>query len=217
VLILSYYGCPMLCGLVLNATRESLQKLDWLPGDHYGIITISIDPKESASLAGEKKASILGASTNTAFRAAATRNWEFLVGNAGSEKKIADAVGFHYKWNEEEKQWAHGAAIFLVSPSGKLTRVLFGLDFPPQDLKLGLLEAGNGKVGTIAEKLLLFCYHYDPKGNKYAILASRLVSIGGAFTVLALLVAWFIWFGRVRKNSLLSGGKDQGAPTGAKA
>lgn len=217
VLVLSYYGCPMLCGLVLNATRDSLEKLDWMPGDHYRIVTISIDPKETAELAGEKKKSIVGASVKPEFQAAATRNWDFLVGKAGSEKRIADSVGFHYKWNEEEKQWAHGAAIFLVSPSGKLTRVLFGLDFPPRDLKLGLLEAGSGKVGTIAEKLLLFCYHYDPKGNKYAILASRLVSMGGAFTVLALLVAWFIWFVRVRKNSLPLGGTDQGAPSGAKA
>ncbi|MGZ3652539.1 MAG: SCO family protein [Bdellovibrionota bacterium] len=201
VLVLSYYGCPMLCGLVLNSTRNSLEKLDWTPGDHYRIVTISIDPAEKPALAAEKKSSIVGASTNAAFKAGAEANWHFLVGVKGSEKRVADAMGFHYKWNEEEKQWAHGAAIFLLSPSGKLTRVLFGVDFPSQDLKLALLEAGNGKVGTIAEKLLLFCYHYDPKGNKYAILASRLVSMGGAFTVIVLLFAWFVWFVRVRKSA----------------
>jgi protein SCO1/2 len=216
VLVLSYYGCPMLCGLVLNATRDNLQKLDWLPGDHYRIVTVSIDPAETSDLAGEKKKSIVAASVSPEFREAFTRNWEFLVGKGGSEKRIADAVGFHYKWNKEEKQWAHGAAIFLVSPTGKLTRVLFGLDFPPRDLKLGLLEAGSGKVGTIAEKLLLFCYHYDPKGNKYAILASTLVSMGGALTVLALALAWITWFIRARKKSPPIGGTDQGAPTGAK-
>jgi protein SCO1/2 len=217
LLVMSYYGCPMLCGLVLNATRDNLQRLDWLPGDHYRIVTISIDPKETAELAGEKKKSILAASTKPEFRDAATRNWDFLVGKGGSEKRIADALGFHYKWNEEEKQWAHGAAIFLVSPSGKLSRVLFGIDFAPQDLKLGLLEAGEGKVGTIVEKVLLFCYHYDPKGNKYAILASSLVSLAGAVTVLVMLLAWIIWFFRDRKNSQMNSGSKFEAPNGARS
>jgi protein SCO1/2 len=204
VLVMSYYGCPMLCGLVLNATRDNLQKLDWLPGDHYRVVTISIDPKETAELAGEKKKSIVAASTKPEYREAFTRNWDFLVGKGGSEKRVADALGFHYKWNEEEKQWAHGAAIFLISPSGKLSRVLYGIDFAPKDLKFGLLEAGEGKVGTIVEKALLFCYHYDPKGNKYAILASSLVSLAGAVTVLVMLLAWIIWFVRVRKRSQLT-------------
>ncbi len=193
-LVLSYYGCPMLCGLVLNATRDSLQKSDWLPGDQYRVVTISIDPKETFDLARDKKKSIIEASTKPAFRAAAPSGWNFLVGKAGSERRLADSVGFHYKWDKEENQWAHGAAIFILSPKGKLSRVFFGLDFPPRDLKLALLEASEGKVGTIAEKLLLFCYHYDPKGNKYAILASRLVSLGGALTVAVLLLAWVVWF-----------------------
>jgi protein SCO1/2 len=179
---------------VLNAARESLEKLDWVPGDHYRIVTISIDPKEDADLAREKKKSILGAVKNEAFRAGAADGWNFLVGKAGSEKRLAAALGFRYKWDSEEKQWAHGAALFVLSPTGRLSRVLFGVDFPPRDLKLALLEAGEGKVGTIAEKLMLFCYHYDPKGNKYAILASRLVSLGGALTVSALLLAWVVWF-----------------------
>lgn len=201
VLVLAYYGCPMLCGLVLKGVSDTLQRLDWAPGDHYRIVTISIDPKEDAELAAAKKKSILGAATNAVFRAAAEKNWHFLVGKAGSEKRVADAMGFRYKWDPEEKQWAHGAAIFFLSPTGKLTRVLFGLDFPPQDVKLSLLEAGEGKVGTLAEKLLLFCYHYDPKGNKYAILATRLMSLGGAVTVIACLLAWYFCFVRVRKHS----------------
>lgn len=200
VLVLSYYECPMLCGLVLNAARESFQKLQWLPGDHYRIVTISIDPKEDSELARAKKDSIVGASTNPSFRDAAMKEWSFLVGKSGSEKVIANSVGFFYKWDAGENQWAHGAALFLVSPTGRLSRVLYGLDFPPQDLKLALLEAGEGKVGTIAEKLMLFCYHYDPKGNKYAILASRLVSLGGAVTVAALLLAWVAWYISLRRK-----------------
>ncbi len=199
ILVLAYYGCPMLCGLVLNAARESMQKLDWQPGDHYRIVTISIDPKEDAALASAKKKATIEAFP-AALRPAAAANWSFLVGTKGSEKRIADAVGFRYKWDEESEQWAHGAAMFIVSPSGKLTRVLFGLDYPSLDLKLALLEAGEGKVGTIAEKLLLFCYHYDPKGNKYAILASRLVSMGGAVTVALMLIAYVAWFLRQRRK-----------------
>jgi len=200
LLVLAYYGCPMLCGLVLNAAREGMQKLSWAPGDHYRIVTISIDPEETSKLAAEKKKSITEAFPTPELRAAAAGHWSFLVGEKGSERRLADALGFKYQWDEEGGQWAHGAAIFVLSSTGKLTRVLFGLDYPAQDLKLALLEAGEGKVGTIAEKLMLFCYHYDPKGNKYAILASRLVSLGGAVTVAAMLLTYLAWFLRQRRR-----------------
>lgn len=200
LLVLSYYECPMLCGLVLNAVRESVAKLSWLPGDHYRIVTISIDPDEGSKLAAAKKASVANAFPTAAQRDAAAKHWAFLVGKMGSEKRIAQATGFAYEWDAESKQWAHGAAIFLVSPTGKLTRALFGLEYPERDLKLGLLEAGEGKVGTLAEKLMLFCYHYDPKGNKYAILATRLVSLGGALTVGLMVLAWLAWFFRQRRK-----------------
>ncbi len=200
LLVLAYYGCPMLCGLVLNAARESLQKMDWMPGDHYRVVTISIDPEEDPVLAAAKKKSTAEAFPTPELRTAALNHWSFLVGKEGSEKRLADSLGFTYKWDEESSQWAHGAAIFVVSPTGKLTRVLFGLDYPPRDLKLALLEAGEGKVGTIAEKLMLFCYHYDPKGNKYAILASRLVSLGGAVTVAVMLLTYLAWFLRQRRK-----------------
>jgi protein SCO1/2 len=198
--ILNYYGCPMLCGMLLNAAKASFEQLDWLPGHHYKIVTISIDPKEEYTLAAAKKKSIVGSIKRADLRAAAEQGWHFLVGKKGSEARIAAALGFHYKWLKDEEQWAHGTALFLSSPNGKLSRVLLGLDFPPRDLKLGLLEAGEGKVGTFAEKLVLFCYHYDPKDNKYAILATRLVSLGGVVTVLALLVAYLLWFLRERKK-----------------
>ena len=205
LLVMSYYECPMLCGLVLNGVRKSVGELSWLPGDHYQIVTISIDPDEGPKLAAAKKASIANAFAKPEQRDAAAKSWAFLVGKSGSEKRIADAVGFGYQWDEATSQWAHGAAIFLVSPTGKLTRALFGLEYPARDLKLGLLEAGEGKVGTLAEKLMLFCYHYDPKGNKYAILATRLVSLGGALTVALMLVAWLAWYlGQRRKGNSYS-------------
>lgn len=200
LLVLSYYECPMLCGLVLNAVRETVAKLDWLPGDHYQIVTISIDPDEKPKLAAGKKKSITEAFPTPAQQEAAAKHWAFLVGLKGSEKRVAEAAGFAYEWDDESSQWAHGAAIFLVSPTGKLTRALFGIEYPVRDLKLGLLEAGEGKVGTLAEKLMLFCYHYDPKGNKYAILATRVMSLGGGLTVVVMLLAWLAWFLRQRRK-----------------
>lgn len=198
VVVMNYYGCPMLCGILLNAARDSLQEMDWLPGQQYRVVTISIDPKEESDLAAAKKTSILGSLKRVDFRDAAKNNWHFLVGKNGSEARVAKALGFGYKWIEAEKQFAHGAALFLASPRGKLTRVLQGIDFPARDLKLALLEASEGKVGTFAEKILLFCYHYEPKENKYSLLASRLVSIGGAITVAVLLLAYGLWFIRSR-------------------
>lgn len=200
ILIMNYYGCPMLCGLLLNAARDAMQAMHWLPGDHYKIVTISIDPKENSDLAAAKKSSILGSLKDEAFKRDAAANWHFLVGKSGSEARIAESIGFRYKWIPQEKQYAHGAAIFIFSPEGKLSRVLQGLEFPPRDLKFALLEASEGKIGTIAEKILLFCYHYDPKGNKYALLASRLVSIGGALTVAAFLLFYSLWFFRNRRK-----------------
>ena len=200
VVILNYYECPMLCGLLLNAARDTFKKLDWLPGLHYKIVTISIDPKEKSDLAAAKKAAILESLEPGAFKTGAEKDWHFLVGKSGSEARIAASLGFKYKWIEEEKQFAHGAALFLASPTGILTRVLLGVSFEPLDMKLGLLEAGKGKVGNFAEKLILFCYHYEPKENKYALLASRLVSLGGALTVMALLVAYTMWFVRNREK-----------------
>lgn len=199
-LLLNYYGCPMLCGILLNGAKKSFEGLDWIPGEHYKIVTISIDPKEQSSLAAAKKKSILDTIQSEKLRQGAEKNWHFLVGKNGSEARIAAALGFKYKWVEEEQQYAHGAALYLLSPNAKLTRVLFGIDFPSRDLKLGLLEAGEGKVGTLAEKLVLFCYHWEPKDSKFVLLASRLVSLGGAVMVVALALSYLVWFLRNRRK-----------------
>lgn len=200
VFILNYYSCPMLCGLLLNGARDGFQEIDWKPGDHYKIVTISIDPKETGDLAQAKKESVLGSLASPVLKEKANEHWHFLVGQNGSEARLAKALGFGYRWVEEEKQYAHSAAIFIASPDGILTRVLYGIQFVAKDLKLALLEAGQGKVGTLAEKLLLFCYHYDPKDNKYALLASRLVSVAAAIMVLVILIAYGILYLRSRQK-----------------
>lgn len=202
LLVMSYYGCPMLCGLILNAVRDSLAGLDWLPGENFQILAISFDPKEKYTLAAAKKQSIIASVENTQWQTAAAKGWHFLADTNASAQKLAGQIGFRYRWVEEEKQFAHGAAIFLLSPEGKLTRTIFGIDYAPRDLKLGLLEASAGKVGSVAEKILLFCYHYDPKENKYALLATRLMKLGGALTLVVVggIYASLVWRKRRRKT-----------------
>lgn len=201
ILIMSYYGCPMLCGLLLNAARESFEAMDWVPGENFQIVTVSIDPRENFKLAASKKESILGAMEQKGKLDATRNNWHFLVGKKESSQKLAAEIGFQYRYDEKENQFAHGAAMFLLSPSGKLTRVLYGVSFPPIDLKLGLLEASEGKIGSLAEKIVLFCYHYDPKGNQYAIFATNLMKLGGVITLAVIAFLYLlVFFGKRKKG-----------------
>ena len=199
-LVMNYYGCPMLCGVVLNATRDALQGIDWKMGEKYRVIAISIDPTEGPKLAAAKRRSILDSIKDPDFRAAAETNWHFLVGSGANSKRVADAIGFKYRYDKQTKEYAHGAALFFVSGSGVLTRALFGINYLPSTVKLALLEASQGKIGTLAEKLLLFCYHFDPKGNKYSILAVNLMKIAGAITVVIMLLAYLLIFLRNRRE-----------------
>ncbi|NUM89176.1 MAG: SCO family protein [Bdellovibrionales bacterium] len=194
VLVLAYYGCPMLCGVLLNGVRDSLQNLEWKLGPQYRIVTVSIDPQEQFTLAKNKKNSVLESLNREDFRAAAATDWHFLTGPKESSERLAQQIGFRYKWDKNRKEWAHGAAIFFISPDGVLTRALFGLAFDAKSLRLALLEASRGKVGTLAEKFLLFCYHYDPKGRKYALVASRVMQLAGGLTVLIVAAAYLLWF-----------------------
>jgi len=200
VFVLNYYGCPMLCGLLLNGTRDGLQSVDWIPGQQYKIVTISIDPKEGPDLALSKKESLLESMESEDFKSAARDHWHFLVGKDGSEARVAAAMGFGYKWVPEENQFAHGAALFIAATDGKLSRVLPGISFSSRDLKFAMLEASEGKVGSFAEKIALFCYHWDPTDSKFVLLASRLVSIGGAVTVFAFLLGYLVLFLRNRRK-----------------
>lgn len=199
LLLMNYYGCPMLCGMLLNGARDGLMQLSWTAAEHYKVVSISIDPKEGPDLAASKKESMIQ-SLPEDRRADAQQHWHFLVGKNGSEARIAKAIGFGYKWVEEEKQYAHGAAIYFLTPKGVLSRILEGIQFEPRDLKFAVLEAGEGKVGSFAEKLSLFCYHWDPKDSKYVLLASRLVSLGGALTVVVGLACYLVLFLRHRRK-----------------
>lgn len=199
IVVMAYYGCPMLCGVMVDAAKEAFEGLDWKLGEKYRVVTISFDPKEGWGAASRKKDQVTK-DWNGKVALERPEDWAFLTGTEVSSRKIADELGFGYKWNEESQEFAHAAGIFVLSPKGKLSRVLFGINYQARDLKLALLEASAGKVGNLAEKFLLFCYSYDPKANKYALLATRIMKAGGGLTVLIILLAYASLFIRTRNG-----------------
>lgn len=184
LLTLVYYNCPNLCNLLLNGLLGSLKNFAWTPGEQFQLVTISIDPAEKNDLALQKKETYL----KGYGRPQAEKGWHFLVSPDNAVKKLAEEIGFKYKYDEEGKQYAHGAVLFILTPDGKLSRYLYGIEFNPRDLKLSLLEASEGKVGTLLDRFLMFCYHYDPKGRKYALYATNAMKLGGGAIIVAIAV-----------------------------
>src|SRR5580698_9512307 len=182
ILTLVYYNCPMLCTQVLNGVESSLKELSTDIGNQYDVVTISIDPTESHVLAKTKKEMYVG----MYGRPGAAQGWHFLTGDEPQIKQLAEAVGFRYAYDPDTKQFAHASAIMLLTPEGKISRYFYGIQYPSRDLRLGLVEASEGKIGTPVDQVLLFCYHYDPSTGKYGLLISRLIQAAGVVTVLAI-------------------------------
>jgi protein SCO1 len=190
ILTLNYYRCPMLCGLMLNGLADGLKQLAWSPGRQFEIVTVSIDPLETPTLARLKKESYM----EELARPGAAAGWHFLVGQEASIKALADAVGFHYRYDEERKQFAHAAGLFVATPDGRVARYLYGVMYDGRTLRLALTEAAEGSVGTSADRLLLYCFHYDANQGRYVVAADNIMRIGGVATALALgiwLVTWW--------------------------
>lgn len=200
LLNLVYFECPSLCTFVLNGLMKSLKKLDWTAGDKFEIVTLSIDPNEDSELAKDKKEAYL----KDYGRPQAETGWHFLTGEKAQIEALAAQVGFGYKYVPEEKQYAHSAAIFILTPEGKISRYLYGIEYSAQDLRLSLLEASRGKIGTVVDRLLLFCYRYDPKTRKYSVYLSRLMQAGCGGTVLVFGGYLAIFWRRQRKGALNS-------------
>jgi protein SCO1 len=196
-----YFRCPMLCNLVLNAQTSTLRELAWTAGKEFDIVTISIAPDERFNLAQAKKKFYL----ETYERPEAASGWHFLTDHQGSTKRLADQMGFQYRWDEKTQQWAHAAAVMLLTPDGRISRYLYGVRFKERDLRLGLTEASEGKLGTIGDKLLLFCFHYDPSEKSYVPFARNIMKLGGALMVLVMGVVLGIMFRRERRASLPDG------------
>lgn len=193
IISLAYYECPMLCGVVLNSIVDGLKGLDWTPGKEFTLVNVSFDPREKFTLAAEKKKNLVEA----LGRPEAAAGWHFLTGEENQIKSLATQLGFGYRWDENEKQYAHGAGIFVLTPEGKLSRVLYGIQYKPSDLRLSLLEASNGKIGTIIDRIILFCFSYNTKMRTYSVALYRLVQVGSVVTVLML--GAFIAFSRMRE------------------
>ncbi len=190
ILTLVYYNCPMLCTQVLNGVESGLKELHTDIGKEFEVVTVSIDPTESHVLAKVKQEMYVG----MYGRPGAAQGWHFLTGDEPQIKQLADAVGFRYAYDPDTKQFAHASAIMLLTPEGKISRYFYGIQYPSRDLRLGLVEASEGKIGTPVDQVLLFCYHYDPATGKYGLLISHVIQAAGALTVLILGIAMLILF-----------------------
>ena len=182
VLAFAYYDCPMLCTLVLNALTSALSVTSLEPGKDFEIVTVSFDPRDTPAMAAAKKASYL----ERYKRAGAATGWHFLTGGQPSIDRLTKAAGFRYVWDNETRQFAHPTGIVVLTPDGRLARYLFGVEYGPRDLRLAIVEASAGKVGTPVDSLLLYCYHYDPMTGRYGLIVMRVLRLAGAATVLAL-------------------------------
>ncbi len=194
ILMLVYYECPMLCGLLLKGFTEGLHDFAWTPGKEFEVVTISINPRETTELATAKKASVLEAYA----RPAAAVGWHFLTGTEENIRALAQAVGFQYRYDETSKEYAHAAAITVLTSQGVVARYLHGIQYRPTDLRLAILEAGQGKIGSVVDHILMFCYRYDPAGHKYALYATNVMKSAGGVTVFG--IGSGIWWMSRRKR-----------------
>ncbi len=192
ILQMGYYKCPMLCDLISQGATKSLKDLKELTaGKDFEIVFISVDPNEDPSLAQKKKATYLAE-----YDRGSPDGWHFLTGGQTQIDQVARAVGFEYKWVASAKQFSHPAAIMLCTPDGKLSRYLYGVQFPEETLRLGLVEASQGKIGTTTDHFLLTCFVYDGKQGKYAMSAMRLMRFGGVLTMIVMAVVMVRLFRR---------------------
>jgi protein SCO1/2 len=182
VLVLAYYECPMLCTMVLNGLVGSLRALEFSAGREFDIVTVSFDPREPPALAAAKKSGYL----SRYGRAGAAAGWHFLTGAEPEIQSLTRAVGFRYVYDPESDQFAHASGIVILTPDGRIARYLYGVEFAPRDLRLGLVEASANRIGSVVDQVLLFCFHYDPKTGRYSAAALGSVRIGAALTVAAL-------------------------------
>jgi len=190
ILNLGYYQCPMLCGEVLQGLTGSLKVLSFDVGKEFDVVTVSFDPHETPDMAATKKRDIM----RRYGRTGADKGWHFLTGPAESINALTKAVGFQFQWDEKTQQYAHATTIVVLTPDRHVAQYFYGVEFPPKDLRLGLIEASQNKIGSFTDQMLLYCYHYDPRTGKYGAIISRIMSIAGAATILFLGAFIFILY-----------------------
>jgi protein SCO1/2 len=182
ILMLVYYECPMLCTMSLNDLTKAMKVMPYDIGDQFDVVTVSFDPREKPDLARRKKANYV----QEYGRAGAERGWHFLTGDAEPIKSLTESVGFRYTWDEPTKQFAHASGFMILTPEGKLARYFFGHDYSASDLRLSLVEASQGKIGTVTDALILYCFHYDPAKGKYSLAIMNVLRALGVLTLLLL-------------------------------
>ena len=209
ILALVYYECPMLCTFVLNGVVKGLKPLKSDPGREFDVVVISFNPRETPALAAEKKATYL----REYGRGGTDAGWHFLTGEDASIRRVTQAAGFQYLYDEKSRQYAHASGVIVVTPEGRLFRYFYGIEYGPRDLRFALIEASANKIGTPVDQVLLYCFHYDPTTGKYGLLITRVIRLAGSATALALGTFIFVMFRRDRRaypNLAASRGRETG-------
>lgn len=186
LVFIGYYGCPMLCGLVLNGTIDAMRDdrmKQLVAGRDFRFLAISIDPNEDPELAAAKKESLIEAYGR---KGVVADEWHFLTGKEPAIRSVTQAFGFQYKWIEATSEYSHAAVIHIVTPNGHISRYLYGVRFEPETLRLSLVEAADGKIGSTLDQILLFCFHFNPTTGKYSLAALQLMKLAGILTVVAI-------------------------------
>jgi protein SCO1/2 len=182
ILNLVYYNCTMLCGEALAGLASAMRLVKFDVGNQFDVITVSFDPRETPEMAAAKKIDYV----KRYGRANAAAGWHFLTGQAESINALTKTVGFQYQYDAKSNQYAHATAIMVLTPQGRISRYFYGVDFPPKDLRMGLVEASQGKIGNAVDAVLLYCYHYDPETGKYGAMVSNILRLAAAATILLL-------------------------------
>lgn len=191
LLSLVYFNCAMLCSQVLAEIAHSLSRVKFDAGRQFEIVTVSFDPRETPAMAAAAKSKYLA----MYGRPGAEEGWRFLTGDQSSITALTNAVGFHYRWDAATGQFAHATGIMLLTPQGRVSQYYYGARYFPSDLRLGLIQASNNEIGTLADQIVLYCYHWDPRTGRYGAIVFRVIQIAGGFTVLILgsLLAFLFW------------------------
>lgn len=182
ILNLVYYQCPMLCTEVLNGLTAALKVIKFVPGDQFEVVTVSIDPRETPQLAANKKEMYIKRLGNPD----AARGWHFLTGEQTQIAALANATGWHYVYDPKLDQFAHAAGILLITPTGRIAQYYYGVEYSAKDMRLGIVEASQNKIGSLADQVLLYCYHYDPRTGRYGATVMNIVRVAGIATVIVM-------------------------------
>jgi protein SCO1/2 len=182
ILVLAYFRCPLLCNEVLNGLTRALLDVKLSIGQDFTVLTVSFDPREKPELAAAKKSNYLA----RYGRPGAEAGWHFLTGEQEPITRLTAAVGFRYRYDEKNDQFAHASGIMILTPHGRISRYFYDISYSPRDLRLGLVEASGNKIGSPVDQVLLFCFHYDPKEGKYGATVMNFVRLGGVLTILGI-------------------------------